>query len=170
MVRPGRDRLSGTVEVDETYVGGKKPGRRGRGAEGKTVVMGMVERGGRAVAKVVPDVKAGTLLPKIQDRIGKEAIVYTDDLQSYHSVATLGYIHRVVAHSQGQYVLAKDILTNSVEGFWSQLKRSIDGTFHHVAPEYLQGYVNEYAFRYSHRHDAQPMFWTMLDQVVRMAS
>ena len=82
----------------------------------------------------------------------------------------MGYVHKTVAHSLGQYVLARAIHTNSVEGFWSQLKRSIDGTYHHVTPEHLQGYVNEYAFRYSHRKDDQPMFLTMLDQVVRKAS
>ena len=72
--------------------------------------------------------------------------------------------------SQKPSSTGKDIHTNSVEGFWSQLKRSIDGTYHHVTPEHLQGYVNEYAFRYSHRKDDQPMFWTMLAQVVRKAS
>lgn len=162
--------LLGKVEVDETYIGGKWPGKRGRGAQGKTIVMGMVERGGTVIAKVVPDVKARTLLPEIDAHILKDAVVYTDDLLSYRSVARMGYVHKTVAHSLGQYVLGKDIHTNSVEGFWSQLKRSIDGTYHHVTPEHLQGYVNEYAFRYSHRKDDQPMFWTMLDQVVRKAS
>jgi hypothetical protein len=82
----------------------------------------------------------------------------------------MGYVHRTVAHSLGQYVLAKDIHTNSVEGFWSQLKRSIDGTYHHVTPHHLQGYVNEYAFRYSHRKDEEPMFWTMLGEVIKKAA
>ncbi len=162
--------LTGKVEVDETYVGGKREGKRGRGAAGKTIVMGMVQRGGNVVANVVPDVKAKTLLPEIQATVSKEATVYTDDLMSYNGVARMGYVHKTVAHSQGQYVVAKDIHTNSVEGFWSQLKRSIDGTYHHVSPEHLQGYVNEYAFRYSHRNDEEPMFWTMLEQVIQKAS
>jgi transposase-like protein len=162
--------LTGNVEVDETYIGGRRPGRRGRGAEGKTIVMGMVERGGNVVANVVPDVKARTLLPEIHASISQNATVYTDDMLSYSGVARMGYTHRVVAHSKGQYVLAKDIHTNSVEGFWSQLKRSIDGTYHHVRPEHLQEYVNEYAFRYSHRKDDEPMFWTMLEQVIQKAS
>jgi transposase-like protein len=162
--------LAGKVEVDETYVGGKRSGKRGRGATGKTIVMGMVERGGRMRAKVVPDVKARTLLPAIEANVLKDAVVYTDDLLSYRGVGRMGYAHKTVAHSLGQYVLAKDIHTNSVEGFWSQLKRSIDGTYHHVTPEYLQLYVNEYAFRYSHRQDQQPMFWTMLGQAVKKAS
>ena len=133
-------------------------------------MMGMVERGGNVVANVVPDVKARTLLPEIHASISQNATAYTDDMLSYSGVARMGYTHRVVAHSKGQYVLAKDIHTNSVEGFWSQLKRSIDGTYHHVTPEHLQEYVNEYAFRYSHRKDDEPMFWTMLEQVIRKAS
>ncbi len=162
--------LQGKVEVDETYIGGKHPGKRGRGAEGKTIVMGMVERGGSVVANVVPDVKAKTLLPEIDSAISKDAVVYTDDLLSYRGVGKMGYVHKTVAHSLGQYVLAKDIHTNSVEGFWSQLKRSIDGTYHHVTPEHLQEYVNEYAFRYSHRKDEEPMFWTMLEKVIEKAA
>jgi len=73
-------------------------------------------------------------------------------------------------YSQKIYVTAGDIHTNSVEGFWSQLKRSIDGTYHHVTPRHLQEYADEYAFRYSHRKDEQPMFTMMLSQVTRHAS
>ncbi len=159
--------LSGSVEVDETYIGGKRHGKRGRGAEGKTIVMGMVERGGRVKAQVVADVKATTLVPQIQANIPVGSTVYTDDLHSYDRLRQLGYDHRSVAHSKGIYVLGKDIHTNAVEGFWSQLKRSIDGTYHHVTPKHLQGYVDEYGFRYSHRHDTEPMFKTMLGQVVK---
>ena len=162
--------LLGKVEIDETYIGGKRRGKRGRGAEGKTIVMGMIERGGRARAKVVPDVKAKTLLPEIQSTVLPDAVVYTDDLLSYRGVSKMGYAHKTVAHSKGEYVVAKDIHTNHVEGFWSQLKRSIDGTYHHVTSMHLQGYVNEYAFRYSHRNDEQPMFWTMLNQVIQKAA
>lgn len=81
----------------------------------------------------------------------------------------MGFTHRVVPHSQQVYVLA-DTHTNTIEGFWSQLKRSVDGTYHHVTARYLQGYVDEYSFRYSHRHDKDAMFLTMLAQVVEHAS
>ena len=81
-----------------------------------------------------------------------------------------GYQHDVVPHSQGVYVLGKDIHTNTIEGFWSQLKRSIDGSYHHVTTKYLPLYVDEYIFRYSHRNDAQAMFKTMMAQVIRDAS
>ena len=162
--------LHGEIEVDETYIGGKRPGKRGRGAEGKTIVMGMVERGGKAKAKVVPDVKAKTLVPEIQSTVPVGSAILTDDLPSYRRLSGLGYAHDVVPHSQGVYVLGKDIHTNSVEGFWSQLKRSIDGTYHHVTPQHLQKYVDEYSFRYSHRKDEQAMFTTMMERVIQHSS
>jgi transposase-like protein len=160
----------GKVEIDETYIGGKKHGKRGRGSENKSVVLGIVERNGRARAFVIPDVKAKTLLPHIEANVIKCADVYTDDLPSYQNLTKLGFKHQSVAHSKNVYVTGKDIHTNSVEGFWSQLKRSIDGTYHHVTPEHLQEYANEYSFRYSHRNDEQPMFITMLNQVIKHAS
>ncbi len=160
----------GKVEVDETYIGGEAHGKRGRGAANKVVVMGMVERKGRARAIVVSDVKAKTLLPQIEANVIKDATVYTDDLMSYTGLSKLGFEHKVVEHSKKVYVTGKDIHTNNVEGFWSQLKRSIDGTYHHVTPKHLQEYADEYSFRYSHRNDETPMFWTMMGQVVSHAS
>ena len=87
------------------------------------------------------------------------------------TICDLGYRHdvvphSVVPHSKGIYVIGNDIHTNSVEGFWSQLKRSIDGTYHHVTPQHLQ----KYAFRYSHRKDERNMFWMMMERVIAMAS
>ncbi len=159
----------GKVEIDETYIGGKGHGKRGRGSENKSVVLGMVERKGKVRAIVVPDVKAKTLIPHIEANVIKCADVYTDDLLSYQSLAKLGFKHQTVAHSKKVYVTGKDIHTNSIEGFWSQLKRSIDGTYHHVTPEHLQEYADEYSFRYNHRNDEQPMFVTMINQVVKKA-
>lgn len=160
----------GQVEVDETYIGGRKQGKRGRGSENKTVVLGIVERKGRAKGIIVPDVKAKTLIPAIEANVLKDAIVYTDDLKSYDKLAGLGFDHKTIAHSRKIYVTAGNIHTNSVEGFWSQLKRSIDGTYHHVTAKHLQGYVDEYSFGYNHRNDEQPMFITMLEQVARYSS
>jgi transposase len=157
----------GHVEVDETYIGGKAKGKRGRGSENKTIVLGIVERNGRAKGIIVPDVKAKTLVPEVEANVDKNAIVYTDDLPSYNNLERIGYEHKSVAHSLKVYVAAKDIHTNNIEGFWSQLKRSIDGTYHHVTAKHLQGYVDEYAFRYTHRKDEEPMFRTMLEQVVQ---
>jgi transposase len=166
----GRVFVVGKVEVDETYIGGKKQGKRGRGSENKTAVLGLVERKGRARAIVIPDVKAKTLLPAVEANVTKDATVYTDDLPSYNDLEGMGFKHETVAHSQKVYVTAGDIHTNSVEGFWSQLKRSIDGTYHHVTPEHLQEYADEYSFRYNHRKDEKPMFISMLEQVIDHAS
>jgi len=159
----------GEVEVDETYIGGKKQGKRGRGSENKSVILGIVERKGKARAIVVPDVKAKTLLPHIEANVIKDATVYTDDLPSYGRLHSMGFNHETVPHSQKIYVTAGDIHTNSVEGFWSQLKRSIDGTYHHVTAKHLQEYADEYSFRYNHRKDEKPMFISMLEQVVQHA-
>src|SRR5208283_5010714 len=85
-----------SVEVDETYVGGVRRGKRGRGAEGKTIAMGMVERQGRIITQVVPDVKSTTLLPIIKEKVLTKSIIYTDELPSYDKVPEMGYVHKRV--------------------------------------------------------------------------
>lgn len=168
----------GIVEVDETYIGGKdqnrhaskRSGKRGRGAGGKTPVVGVVQRKGKVKAVVVQNVEAKTLETIIKVSVRPGTIIHTDDFSSYGGLSKLGFPHGVVNHSQKIYVTADGIHTNTIEGFWSQLKRSINGTYHWVSVTHLQKYVDEYGFRYSHRHDEQPMFITMLNRVVRHAS
>jgi len=154
-----------SVEADETYVGGVRRGKRGRGAEGKTVVFGMAERKGKVIAKVVPDVKANTLLPIIKEKVLESSIVYTDELPSYDRLPKLGYQHRRIHHASKVYVMG-DIHTNTVDGFWSLIKRGISGVNHAVSAKYLQNYLNEYAFRYNRREQEEPMFEAFLSQVV----
>jgi transposase-like protein len=158
--------LTGQVEVDETYIGGKHSGTRGRGAAGKSVVMGMVERNGNAVARVIPDVKAKTLLPMIEKQVAKEGktVVFTDELGSYNGVERLGYGHEIVQHAAKHYV-AGNAHVNTVEAIWSTIKRGIDGVNHHVSPLYLQGYLDTYVYRYNHRKDETPMFLSLLERV-----
>ena len=151
--------LFGEIEVDETYIGGK----RGRGAAGKTIVAGMVERGGQAVVKVVPDVKAKTLLPMILEHVPAGQIVYTDEMFSYNRLSSLGYMHDTVRHSAKQYVAGR-IHTNNIEGMWSNVKRGIDGVNHAVSPKYLQGYLDAYVYRFNHRSDSVPMFVQILNR------
>ena len=157
--------LFGEVEVDETYIGGRRPGKRGRGAEGKTIVAGMVQRGGPAVVKVVPNVKARTLLPMIQEHVPTGQTVYTDEMLSYNRLSRLGYMHETVQHSAKQYVVGR-AHTNNIEGMWSNVKRGIDGVNHAVSPKYLQGYLDAYVYRFNHRSDVTPMFVQLLERVV----
>jgi transposase-like protein len=158
--------LSGQVEVDETYIGGKRVGKRGRGASGKSVVMGMVERNGNAIAKVVPDVKSRTLLPMIEQRIVREnkTTIFTDELPSYNHIERLGYAHEIVQHAAKQYVRGIAHV-NTVESLWSNIKRGIDGVNHSVSPLYLQSYLDSYVFRYNHRKDETPMFALLLGRL-----
>ena len=155
--------LFGDVEVDETYIGGRRPGKRGRGAAGKTIVAGMVERGGRAVVKVVPNVKADTLVPMIQEHVGDrgDTIVYTDELRSYNRLTSIGYAHETVYHKAKDYVSGR-AHTNNIEGMWSNVKRGIDGVNHAVSPKHLQSYLDSYVYRFNHRNDSTPMFSQLL--------
>lgn len=103
-----------------------------------------------------------------------KSTVYTDELRSYGGISALrgkdkkpaGYVHRRINHSSKVYVVG-DIHTNSVEGFWSLVKRGIGGVYHAVSQKQLQSYLDEYAFRYNHRHDEQPMFTSFLCQIVK---
>ncbi len=154
--------LSGTVEADETYVGGKRRGKRGRGAAGKTPVVGIVERNGRVVGKVAANTKRSTVQPMIERHLATESEIMTDEWWAYSKLNEAGYKHDTVNHGRKEYVRGK-VHTNTIEGFWSQLKRSISGTYHAVSPKYLQFYVNEFAYRYNHRSDQQHLFHGLVD-------
>jgi transposase-like protein len=156
--------LIGQVEVDETYIGGKHAGRRGRGASGKTAVIGLTERNGKAIAKIVPDVKARTLLPMIWKRVARDSTIFTDELPSYNLIAKLGYGHEVVQHAAKQYVRGIAHV-NTIESLWSTIKRGIDGVNHSVSPIYLQSYLDSYIYRYNHRKDEAPLFLSLLDRI-----
>ncbi len=156
--------LAGEVEADETYMGGRRKGKTGRpgGADKKkTPDFGMVERGGRVVAMTVDNVQAATLLPQMQKRILPAAVVYTDEYPSYGQLHRSGYDHRRIHHKEGVYV-SGDVHTNTIEGFWSLVKSGIRGSHHAVSAKWLQGYLNEYAWRYNHRNDPRGMFELLL--------
>ncbi|MBM4445751.1 MAG: IS1595 family transposase [Chloroflexi bacterium] len=157
--------LDNEVEVDETYVGGKAHGKRGRGAENKTAVIGIAQRRGRIVTKVVADVKRSTVMPFIARNVAQRAIVYTDEYHVYDTVDRLGMRHESVNHADKVYANGR-VHTNTIESFWSLTKRGISGVYHAVSPKYLQSYLNEYAFRHNHRKDETPMFVLMLNRIV----
>ncbi len=157
--------LSGQVEVDETYIGGRRPGKRGRGAEGKTPVIGLAQRKGKIVARAAADVSSATILPMIQQHVRPEqTTVFTDELKSYDPLARARYTHERVNHSRKEYVKGS-AHTNTLEGFWSLVKQGVRGIYRAVDHKYLQSYLNEYSFRHNHRNDFEPMFKTFLGQV-----
>jgi transposase-like protein len=158
--------LFGEIEADETMIGGKRKGKRGRGAEGKTVVFGQLQRKGKINACVVENVKAETLLPHFQDNIAKGSKLMTDELHSYKKIAkVLDLDHDTVQHGAKQYAKANGTHTNTVEGFWSQMKRSMDGTHHVISPKYLPAYVSEFQWRYNHRYSSVHLFDLLLQRV-----
>lgn len=157
----GNGPLSGTVEVDETMVGGIRKGKRGRGAEGKTVVFGMAERGGDVTTEIVPNVKRKTLYPIIDSNVEKGSTIHSDELRSYATLENEGYEHETVNHSAGEY--ARDgVHVNSLEGFWARLKLSIRGTHVHVSPQHLSKYASEFEYRYNSRKNPAGMLPEML--------
>lgn len=143
------DKLSGDVETDETYAPSRRHPRK-IGRSKKQVIFGVVERNGRVAAQHVKSSGARVLLPIIEERVEKQSHIYSDEYGAYKTLKQRGYSHTTVNHSKLEYVRGT-AYTNTIEGFWSQLKRSIDGTYHAVSPKYLQSYLNEFAFRYNYR-------------------
>ena len=151
--------LDNEVEADETYVGGKNKNRhndkkaiasQGRSAKDKTPVVGTVERNGKLNANVVENVGSFVLTREIVANVKESASLYTDEWLGYRGVAKI-YDHSIVRHNVGQYVNGR-VHTNTIEGFWSLLKRGIFGIYHFTSKKHLQMYVDEFVFRYNTRH------------------
>jgi transposase-like protein len=156
--------LMGIIEADETYVGPSIPGGSGRGAK-TNVVLGAVERGGRVRMKVMDRVTRQVLhgfLNSVVDR-GAEAI-YTDALPAYRGIGDADTRHGVVNHSRAW--VEADVHTNTIEGVWSLLKRSIIGSYHHLSIKHLPAYLDEMAFRYNNRENAY-LFRDTLRRLIR---
>lgn len=142
------EQFSGEVEADETYYGGRR--RRGakRGRPGidshKTPIVGVVEPGGKVAALVTRDTTRASIMPIIDERVLPASLIYTDEYKPYNTLAGKGYTHKRIAHAEKVYVVG-NIHTNTIEGFWSLLKRGIGGVYHSVSAKHLQSYVNEYA-------------------------
>ncbi len=151
--------LDGIVEVDETYVGGsesnKHKSKRNASARvsGKTMVFGAVERGGKVVTKIIPNTTAESLIAAVEENVAEGAIMVSDENKGYKKL-NKKYRHVKVNHSKGEYVRGA-AWTNTIEGFWSLLKRQIDGIHHSVSPQHLHRYCNESTFRYNRKKVTQ---------------
>lgn len=149
-------KLTGTVEVDETYVGGKprhkfsRPGQTGRGTK-KAAVVAIVQRGGGVRTMIAPKVNARNLRAMIRNNVHRSARIMTDDAPFYNGLdKTYKGGHWSVNHSAGQYAIG-DVTTNTVEGFFSILKRGINGVYHSVSKKHLHRYLSEFEYRYNTR-------------------
>ena len=157
--------LTNHVEVDETYVGGRRQGRKdgftGRGAKGKTIVMGILERDGELFTKVIPNASRLSLIPPIFERIKAGTTISTDEWPPYKILSALGYDHRTVQHGRKQWAVG-EAHVNTLEAFWSMLKRSIRGTHIHISPKHLPKYLGEFEYRYNLRKRPEQMFPRLL--------
>jgi transposase len=160
-----------TVEVDEMYYGGTRKGGAGRPMRGdkkKTTVIGAVARkGGRVIARTAEDVTMKTLHGFVKECVLPKSTVFTDEFRSYNGldqIPQMGYEHKRINHESKVYVMG-DIHTNTIEGFWSLVKRGIGGVYHSVSQKYLQTYLDEYCFRYNRRASGNLIFPAMLAKV-----
>ena len=152
--------LIGKVEMDEMYLGGREAnkhqdkhveGTQGRSTKTKTPIFGMIERGGKVVAMKVADTKGATIMPIVSQFVETGTTTYTDEANIYNQLTNNGYIHCFVNHSLREFVRAKDIHTNGIEGFWAHFKRVIFCTYHMVSKDYLQRYIDEQVYRWNTR-------------------
>lgn len=139
-------KLTGILEADETYIGGRR--RSTAKFKNKSVVMGMVQRGGPVRVQVLKNRGEYQIMPFLERNAKKGAFLFTDEAPVYNIAR--GYMRGSVRHADYQY--ADGIIhTNTIEGFWGQLKRSLHGTYHSVSKQHLQAYIDEFAFRYNYR-------------------
>ena len=152
------DLMNGEVEADETFIGGKNknrheskkvPNAQGRSTKDKTAVLGVLERGGDVKVVVAKGTSDKDIRPFIEENVSKDAKMFTDEWSGYNGVK-LVYDVECVNHGEGKYVIGT-AHTNTIEGFWAQLKRSIIGVYHHISVKHLQKYVDASAFRYNTR-------------------
>src|SRR5215211_1836794 len=173
MTDDGEEPLSGDVEVDETSVRGRYRGPKRTYAEAakwrerQPSVLGMVERGGRVRARVIPSRRGPALSREVRANVNPASIVFTDDWQAYKPLKYDGFLgHRIINHSHGIYVEG-DIHTNTIEGFFGNLKTGMRGAYKKVSPRWLPSYLDEYAFRYNERHSPEAMFDTLINRAAQ---
>jgi hypothetical protein len=163
------EKFSGVTEADESYFGGSERnkhfnkrthGTEERSLQTKAVVFGLANLEARAVKNA----KAETILPTVWANVKRGSEIDTDEYRAYGFLPIMGYDHGIVRHADKIYV-DDGVHTNTIEGFWSQAKNGIRGVYHAVSADYLQHYLDEYSFRYNHRKDVRPMFFSFLSRV-----
>ena len=166
LMEQGGDILTGEVEIDETYYG--KGGNHQSKFKNKKALLGMVERKGRIKVMKLPNRRVEVILPVIKSTVAEGSHIITDEYKGYDRLSRFsnGYRHSNVKHGKGHYAW-KGQNTNTIEGFWGQLKRSIRGTYHFVSEKHLQSYVDEFAFRYNLRASAVPVFAVLVERATR---
>lgn len=162
--------LSGHVEADEAYIGGKPKAKNNAGVHkfdytkpDKTIVFGMVQRGGDIITRVVPNTRKKTLMPLIEEYVAKGSVMSTDEMNSYIALTEKGYQHGAVCHHRREYVRGQ-IHTNTIEGFWSHFKNSIRGTHKSISPKHMMNYLHEFEFRFNLRRDVSG---SMFDRLIQ---
>lgn len=169
----GTEKLTGVCEADETFIGGQEKnkhkskrteGTQGRSVKTKSAVAGIVERGGELRAKKVPDTTGYQLRQFVYKNLEFGSKLHTDEWWGYKGLAQ-AFKHKFIKHNEGEYV-KDDIHTNTMEGFWSLLKRGVVGIYHSMSDKHLQNYIDEFVFRYNSRMFSESYrFDTMLNNI-----
>ena len=161
--------FTGTVEADETYIGGEYDKRRKRAKYDKEPVFGMIEREtGRVHAKHIPTANRWAVTREIDAVVAPEAKFMTDESNLYSNLTRRGFEHQIVVHSNKEWVRG-DVHTQGIDGFWSLLKRGIIGSFHQVSIKHLDRYIAEFQFRFNSREDQQIFAAVILGLVIKSA-
>jgi transposase-like protein len=152
MVEVGvQPQLTGTVEVDETFVGGKYDKRRKRGPWDKQPVIGLLQRNGKFEARTIPSTGARVLVGIVKDRVSKDAKIMTDELAAYRRLNKV-YSHERICHSKEEWSRG-DVHTNGIESAWSLFKRSLIGSYHQISVKHMDAYLDEFEWRFNNREN-----------------
>lgn len=167
--------FTGTVEIDETYLGGKVTNRawkyyakkRGEYVEKKQIIFGILQRDGKLSTRVINNVYKDTILDLLRYHVRYGQTIYSDELSVYRRLCDYGFKHEITKHTS--HFVRGDVHTNNIECFWSHLKRGLNGVYISVSDKYLPAYANEFAWRWNHRDLKDEMFFLLLEKAIEKA-